>query len=110
MACEWDRSLRSFWWGFQTSWAPIAGVAEPDSWPREVLAQNRGSRASVPFLGLREITGGLCLTLSVWHTLQILMYLKVFVMLFFQSPLPLTSVNYREEFFKNIIEDKERCY
>lgn len=26
------------------------------------------------------------------------------------SPLPLTSVNYHEEFFKSITEDKERCY
>lgn len=43
------------------------------------------------------------------HKLLLSVYLEVLVVLFFLITSFLTAVNY-EEFFKNIIEDKERCY
>lgn len=79
--------------------------AKGDSGP-----EKRQPEPWAPVLGLRGIAEGPHRTRTVWHLLQTLMYWKVSVMLFFRSPLPCTSVNYHEEFFKNIIEDKERCY
>lgn len=47
----WDPSLRHFRQGCGTSWAPVAGAAGPDSWPREVPAQRRGRQNSCPIPG-----------------------------------------------------------
>lgn len=58
----------------------------------------------------KQIAEGPDLTLTVCHKRQLLMYWKGIRDAVLSTTSSLTSVNYHEEFFKNIIEDKERCY